>query len=44
MADYHRRLAGGAPPAVALAQTTAADPLRRPFISLGASRQSAPVR
>jgi hypothetical protein len=44
MADYHRRLAAGAAPAVALAQTTAADPLRRPFISLGASRRSAPVR
>jgi hypothetical protein len=36
MADYHRRLAAGAPPAVALAQTTEANPLRRPFISLGA--------
>jgi tetratricopeptide (TPR) repeat protein len=44
MADYHRRLAAGAPPAVALAQTTAADPLRRPFISLGASRPSGPIR
>jgi CHAT domain-containing protein len=38
MTDYHRRLAAGAPPAVALAETTAADPFRRPFISLGASR------
>ncbi len=38
MTDYHRRLADGAPPAVALAETTAADPLRRPFVSLGASR------
>ncbi|HEX5401809.1 MAG TPA: CHAT domain-containing tetratricopeptide repeat protein [Pseudonocardiaceae bacterium] len=38
MTDYHRRLADGAPPAVALAATTAVDPLRRPFISLGASR------
>jgi tetratricopeptide (TPR) repeat protein len=37
MAEYHRRLAGGAPLAVALAETTASDPLRRPFISLGAS-------
>jgi tetratricopeptide (TPR) repeat protein len=44
MADYHRRLAAGAAPAVALAQTTAADPLRRPFISLGASRETALVR
>ena len=38
MTDYHRRLAAGAAPAVALAETTAVDPLRRPFISLGASR------
>jgi tetratricopeptide (TPR) repeat protein len=38
MTDYHRRLAGGAPPAVALAETTEVDPLRRPFVSLGASR------
>jgi CHAT domain-containing protein len=38
MADYHRRLAAGAQPAVALAATTAGDPLRRPFISLGASQ------
>jgi tetratricopeptide (TPR) repeat protein len=44
MADYHRRLAAGAAPAVALAETTATDPLRRPFISLGASRLSALVR
>jgi CHAT domain-containing protein len=42
MADYHRRLAAGAPPAVALAEATAADPLRRPFICLGASPD--PVR
>jgi tetratricopeptide (TPR) repeat protein len=38
MTDYHKRLAAGAPPAVALAQTTEVDPLRRPFVSLGASR------
>jgi len=38
MADYHRRLAAGALPAVALAETTASDPLRRPFVSLGASQ------
>jgi hypothetical protein len=37
MTDYHRRLAGGVPPAVALAEVTAADPLYRPFVSLGAS-------
>ncbi|MFL6144752.1 MAG: CHAT domain-containing protein [Labedaea sp.] len=36
MADYHTRLASGAAPAAALAQATAADPLRRPFICLGA--------
>jgi tetratricopeptide (TPR) repeat protein len=36
MADYHSRLASGTAPAVALAQATAADPLRRPFICLGA--------
>ena len=36
MADYHTRLASGAAPATALAQATAADPLRRPFICLGA--------
>lgn len=41
MADYHGRLAAGAQPAVALAETTAIDPLRRPFISLGASRITA---
>ncbi|HEX4221229.1 MAG TPA: CHAT domain-containing protein, partial [Pseudonocardiaceae bacterium] len=38
MADYHRRLAAGAPPATALADATAVDPFRRPFICLGASR------
>jgi len=36
MADYHRRLASGTRPARALAEATAADPLRRPFILLGA--------
>jgi tetratricopeptide (TPR) repeat protein len=36
MADYHSRLASGAAPSAALAQATAADPLRRPFICLGA--------
>lgn len=41
MADYHGRLAAGAQPAVALAETTAIDPLRRPFISLGASQFTA---
>jgi tetratricopeptide (TPR) repeat protein len=38
MADYHRRLAAGAAPAVALADAVAVDPFRRPFICLGASR------
>lgn len=38
MSDYHRLLAAGAPPAVALAQATAVDPFRRPFVCLGASR------
>ncbi|MDQ0377827.1 CHAT domain-containing protein [Amycolatopsis thermophila] len=36
MADLHRRLASGTPPARALAHATAADPLRRPFLVLGA--------
>lgn len=36
MADYHRRVASGVRPAHALAAATAADPLRRPFILLGA--------
>ncbi|GGM43688.1 hypothetical protein GCM10012275_13350 [Longimycelium tulufanense] len=36
MAAYHRRLAQGAAPAVALAEATAQDPLRRPFLCLGA--------
>ena len=38
MADYHRLLAAGAAPATALAEAAAADPLRRPFVCLGASR------
>jgi tetratricopeptide (TPR) repeat protein len=37
MADYHRLLAAGLAPAAALAEATAADPLRRPFVCLGAS-------
>jgi tetratricopeptide (TPR) repeat protein len=36
MAEYHRRLASGSSPARALAAATAQDPLRRPFILLGA--------
>jgi tetratricopeptide (TPR) repeat protein len=40
MTDYHRRLAAGASPAVALAETTAVDPFRRPFVTLGASRSA----
>ncbi|RZQ65222.1 CHAT domain-containing protein [Amycolatopsis suaedae] len=36
MTDLHRRLAAGTAPAVALAEATAADPLRRPFLCLGA--------
>jgi tetratricopeptide (TPR) repeat protein len=39
MADYHRRLAGTSP-SVALADTIAADPLRRPFVCLGASQEN----
>lgn len=35
MDDYHRRLAAGAKPAVALADAIAVDPLRRPFVCLG---------
>jgi CHAT domain-containing protein len=35
MDDYHRRLAAGATPAVALADAIAIDPLRRPFVCLG---------
>lgn len=38
MDDYHRRLASGARPAVALAEAIAAEPLRRPFVCLGSSR------
>ncbi|MFL6121229.1 CHAT domain-containing protein [Actinophytocola sp.] len=36
MTDYHRRVASGVSPARALAEATAEDPLRRPFILLGA--------
>jgi hypothetical protein len=36
MADYHRALAAGAAPAVALAEAMAKDPFRRPFLCLGA--------
>ncbi|WP_245783123.1 CHAT domain-containing protein [Amycolatopsis sacchari] len=36
MADLHRRLARGTSPALALAEATAVDPLRRPFLCLGA--------
>ncbi|MPZ80307.1 MAG: CHAT domain-containing protein [Actinophytocola sp.] len=36
MVDYHRRIAAGDRPAVALAAAVAADPFRRPFICLGA--------
>jgi CHAT domain-containing protein len=36
MAEYHRNLASGSSPARALAAATAQDPLRRPFILLGA--------
>ncbi|RKT55279.1 CHAT domain-containing protein [Saccharothrix australiensis] len=35
MDDYHRSLAAGAEPAVALADAIAVDPLRRPFVCLG---------
>ncbi len=35
---YHRRLAAGAPPAVALADAIAVDPLRRPFVCLGSGQ------
>ncbi|MBV9843720.1 MAG: CHAT domain-containing protein [Kutzneria sp.] len=38
MAFYHRRVAEGAEPAVALADSTAVDPLRRPFMCFGAGR------
>jgi tetratricopeptide (TPR) repeat protein len=36
MVDYHRRIAEGDRPAVALAAAMAGDPFRRPFICLGA--------
>jgi tetratricopeptide (TPR) repeat protein len=36
MTDLHRRLAAGTSPALALAEATAVDPLRRPFLCLGA--------
>ena len=36
MTDLHRRLAAGTSPAPALAAATAPDPLRRPFLCLGA--------
>jgi CHAT domain-containing protein/tetratricopeptide (TPR) repeat protein len=36
MTDYHRRVAAGVRPARALAEATVDDPLRRPFILLGA--------
>lgn len=36
MRDLHRLLAAGTSPALALAEATAADPLRRPFLCLGA--------
>jgi len=37
MGDYHRALAEGASPAVALAAAVAVDPSRRPFVCLGSS-------
>jgi CHAT domain-containing protein len=37
MVEYHARVAAGDSPAAALAAAVAADPLRRPFICLGAS-------
>lgn len=36
MSDLHRRLSSGTSPALALAEATAVDPLRRPFLCLGA--------
>ncbi|WP_414637544.1 CHAT domain-containing protein [Amycolatopsis sp.] len=36
MTDLHRRMASGTSPALALAEATAVDPLRRPFLCLGA--------
>jgi len=38
MDDYHRLLAAGARPAVALADAIAVDPLRRPFVCLGSGQ------
>jgi tetratricopeptide (TPR) repeat protein len=38
MDDYHRRLAAGATPAMALADAIAVDPLRRPFVCLGSGQ------
>lgn len=35
---YHRRLAAGAQPALALADAIAVDPLRRPFVCLGSGQ------
>ncbi|WP_158886795.1 CHAT domain-containing protein [Amycolatopsis anabasis] len=35
MSDLHRQLASGVSPAFALAEATAVDPLRRPFLCLG---------
>jgi tetratricopeptide (TPR) repeat protein len=43
MADYHRRLVGTSPE-VALADTIAVDPLRRPFVCLGASQENGAAR
>jgi tetratricopeptide (TPR) repeat protein len=37
MVEYHRRVAAGERPAAALAAAVAEDPLRRPFVCLGAS-------
>ncbi|MEU4806521.1 CHAT domain-containing protein [Actinosynnema sp. NPDC023587] len=39
MDDYHRLLAAGAEPAVALAEAIAVDPLHRPFVCLGSGRR-----
>jgi hypothetical protein len=41
MDDYHRALAAGASPAVALADAVAVDPLRRPFVCLGSGEHAA---
>ncbi|MFE0019751.1 CHAT domain-containing protein [Amycolatopsis sp. NPDC059021] len=37
MTEFHRGLAAGSSPAVALAKVTARDPLHRPFVCVGAS-------